>query len=98
MLTATSTAATSARNENGPPEPAPREATSFLRVAGSGLRAQLKRGGLGAGVKLGVLAALSGFIVAGLFEWNFGDEELLYTLYVLVGLAFAARAWDSGEA
>lgn len=72
--------------------------TSFLRVAGSGLRAQLKRGGLGAGVKLGVLAALSGFIVAGLFEWNFGDEELLYTLYVFVGLAFAARAWDGGEA
>jgi len=37
---------------------------------------------------------LAGFIVAGLFEWNFGDEELLYGLYTLVGLAWAARRWD----
>jgi O-antigen ligase len=70
---------------------------SLVRVAGGGLRAQLRRGGLGAGVRLGVLAGLAGFIVAGLFEWNFGDEELLYGLYTLVGLAWAARAWDREE-
>jgi O-antigen ligase len=70
---------------------------SFLRVAGGGLRGQLRGGGLGAGVRLGVFAGLAGFIVAGLFEWNFGDEELLYGLYTLVGLAWAARAWDRGE-
>jgi hypothetical protein len=29
--------------------------------------------------------------VAGVFEWNFGDEELLYPLYTLVGLAWAAH-------
>ena len=33
------------------------------------------------------------FLVAGLFEWNFGDEELLYTLYLLAGLAWAARGF-----
>ena len=31
------------------------------------------------------------------FEWNFGDEELLYHLYTLVGLAWAARSWDAGR-
>jgi len=39
-------------------------------------------------------AALVGFLVAGLFEWNFGDEELLYMLYTLIGLAWAARNWS----
>jgi hypothetical protein len=29
--------------------------------------------------------------VAGLAEWNFGDEELLYPLFFMVGLAWAAR-------
>lgn len=67
---------------------------SLVRSAASGLRAQLPRGGVGAGVRLGVTAALAGFMVAGFFEWNFGDEELLHQLYVLVGLAWAARSWD----
>jgi len=67
---------------------------SLLRTAwGGGLR---NRSGLGAGVRLGVTAALVGFLVAGLFEWNFGDEELLYHLYTLVGIAWASRGW-SGE-
>jgi len=67
---------------------------SFVRAAVSGLRPQLKRRGFAAGLRVGVLAMLAGFIVAGLFEWNFGDEELLYGLYTLVGLAWAARRWD----
>jgi O-antigen ligase len=70
---------------------------SFLRAAAAGMRAQLRRRGLAAGVRLGVLAALAGFLAAGLFEWNFGDEELLYPLYMLVGLAWAARRWDHDE-
>jgi O-antigen ligase len=66
--------------------------------AWEGLGRQLDRGGLAAGVRLGMLGALAGFLVAGLFEWNFGDEELLYPLFTLAGLAWAARAWDaSGE-
>ena len=49
-------------------------------------------------MKLGVTAALAGFLVAGFFEWNFGDEELLYPLFTLVGLAWAAGGWEDGEA
>ena len=45
-------------------------------------------------MRLGVTAALVGFLVAGCFEWNFGDEELLYHLYTLVGIAWASRAWE----
>ena len=77
---------------------------SLLRTAwgalGSvrGLAARVRAGGLGAGVRLGVTAALAGFLVAGLFEWNFGDEELLYNLYTLVGLAFASRLWQESAA
>jgi O-antigen ligase len=67
---------------------------SLVRAATRGLRSQLARGGLAAGLRLGVTAALAGFLVAGFFEWNFGDEELLHLLYVLVGLAWAARPWD----
>ena len=50
---------------------------------------------LAAAVPLGVTAALVGFLVAGAFEWNFGDEELLYHLYALVGFAWAAGQWDA---
>ncbi len=50
--------------------------------------------GLAAAVRLGVTALLAGFLVNGLFEWNFGDEELLYPLFTLAGLAWAARRWD----
>jgi O-antigen ligase len=67
---------------------------SLFRAAGSGLASMLRSPGLAAGVRLGVLGALSGFLVAGLFEWNFGDEELLYLLYVMVGLAWSARGWE----
>jgi len=73
---------------------------SLFRTASSGLRAMLRAPDLAAGLRLGVTGALAGFLVAGLFEWNFGDEELLYLLYVLVGTAWAARRWNaapSGE-
>jgi O-antigen ligase len=63
-----------------------------------GLAARLRAGGPGAGLRLGVTAALVGFLVAGVFEWNFGDEELLYHLYTLVGLAWASRAWQRSGA
>jgi O-antigen ligase len=47
----------------------------------------------GAAISLGVTAALVGFLVSGLMEWNLGDEELIDLLYALVGIAFAAAAW-----
>lgn len=71
---------------------------SLVTAAVAGLKAMLKRRGLAAGLKLGVTAALAGFLVAGFFEWNFGDEELLYPLFTLVGLAWAAGRWDEPEA
>jgi O-antigen ligase len=68
--------------------------TSLVIAATRGLRSQLARGGVAAGVRLGVVACLAGFLAAGMFEWNFGDEELLHQLYTLVGIAWAARLWD----
>ena len=77
---------------------------SLLRTAwgtlgvGRGLAARVRAGGLATGLPLGVTAGLVGFLVAGLFEWNFGDEELLYQLYTLVGLAWAARLGQESQA
>src|SRR5207249_257969 len=67
--------------------------TGLFRCTLVGLRWMLRERSLAAGLRLGVAGALVGFLVAGLFEWNFGDEELLYLLYTLVGLAWAARGW-----
>ena len=72
----------------------------LYRTASGGLRAALRRGpppddgdGLGTALRLAGVAALSGFLVSGLFEWNFGDEELLDLLFTLIGMACAAAAW-----
>ncbi|MEO5618758.1 MAG: O-antigen ligase family protein [Candidatus Eisenbacteria bacterium] len=71
---------------------------SLARTAGAGLRARLRRGGLSGAVSLGALGALAAFVVAGLFEWNLGDEEVLHPLYALIGLAWAARSWGEEPA
>jgi O-antigen ligase len=42
------------------------------------------------GTALGALGAFAGFHVAGLFEWNFGDAEVVALLWITVGLALAA--------
>ena len=65
----------------------------FVCAAGGGAAAA---GGSGAALRLGVTALLVGFLVTGLFEWNFGDEELLYPLFTLAGMAWAARDWGGG--
>jgi O-antigen ligase len=70
---------------------------SLFAAAGRGLRRTIAGGGLAAGLRAGVVAMLAGFLVAGLFEWNLGDEELLYPLYALVGIAWAARGWNDGR-
>ena len=69
---------------------------SLFRLAGP-IRS-LRLGGLAAGVRLGVTGALAGFLVAGLFEWNFGDEELLDLLFTLVGIAWATHGWPGPDA
>lgn len=47
---------------------------------------------------LGGLAAFTGFLVEGLFEWNFGDAEVVTLLYALTGIALAAPLWRDGGA
>ncbi len=62
------------------------------------LRARVRSGGLGAALALGATGALVAFAIAGLFEWNLGDEEVLHPLYALIGLAWAARRWSDAPA
>jgi len=66
----------------------------LARSAAGGLRASLRAPPAGDGfdlaLRLGVAAGLAGFILAGFFEWNLGDEELVDLLAVLVGMALAA--------
>jgi len=66
---------------------------SLARTAARDLRSRLRAGGLDGALALGALGALTAFAVAGLFEWNLGDEEVLHPLYALVGLAWASRSW-----
>jgi len=70
----------------------------LYRTAGHRWRAALPRGDLDSALRLAAVAALTGFLVAGLFEWNLGDEELLVFLCVLVGMGYAAgrRAGSMG--
>lgn len=41
-------------------------------------------------LSLGVLALLASFHVNGLFEWNFGDAEIIMVVWALVGMIIAA--------
>ena len=42
-------------------------------------------------VALGGLAVLAGFHVNGLFEWNFGDAEIIMVVWAIVGMTLAAE-------
>jgi putative inorganic carbon (HCO3(-)) transporter len=42
-------------------------------------------------VAAGSLGAMSGFVVNGLFEWNFGDAEVLTIMLIIVGISGAVR-------
>jgi hypothetical protein len=46
---------------------------------------------------VGSLAAVAGFLVGGLTEYNFGDSEVVMVAYTVMALPFvAARAEDDG--
>jgi O-antigen ligase len=47
-------------------------------------------------VAAGSIAAYVGFLVNGLFEWNFGDHEIAVFLWFTVGLALAAQRLATG--
>lgn len=61
---------------------------SLCSVLLRNLQSVSREGFLGA-VCLGALAGFCGFVTAGIFEWNFGDAEVVSMLYCLVGLACA---------
>ncbi len=46
---------------------------------------------------LGGLAVFSGFLVNGLFEWNFGDHEIMVFVWFTVGLVLASAETEHGE-
>ncbi len=45
---------------------------------------------LGGSIALSGLAIMAGFHVNGLFEWNFGDAEIIMVVWAVLGLALAA--------
>ncbi len=70
----------------------------LFRTAGHRWRDPLPRSDLGATLRLAAVASLVAFVVAGLFEWNLGDEELVDFLCVLVGMGYAASQWRGKRA
>jgi O-antigen ligase len=64
---------------------------SFYRMIMGNLRRSLD--GPERAFTVGSLGALTGFIVNGLFEWNFGDAEVVMLLYMVIGVncAFSLR-------
>jgi O-antigen ligase len=45
---------------------------------------------------VGSIGAISGFLVNGLFEWNFADAEVITLVYIIVGSNVAIRAGLAG--
>lgn len=49
-------------------------------------------------IALGALAVFSGFLVNGLFEWNFGDHEIMVFVWFTVGITVSAGGLREGAA
>ncbi|MGE5175854.1 MAG: O-antigen ligase family protein [Hyphomicrobiales bacterium] len=67
--------------------------TGFFRAAGRDWRAPIPPGRFRSVLRAAAVAALTGFLVAGIFEWNLGDEELVDFLCVVIGMGYAASLW-----
>lgn len=65
-----------------------------IRRAGRGAA----KGSFRAALSTGILAAYVGFHVLGLFEYNFGDHEVMVLVWFLTGLAVAAPAAEGAVA
>jgi O-antigen ligase len=46
---------------------------------------------LAGSVTLGAFAVFIGFLLNGLFEWNFGSHQIMVFVWFTVGLAFAMK-------
>lgn len=62
-------------------------------AGGPGLR---HGSGLGPGVRLGATAGAFGFMLAAFFDHPFGDQPLLFLIFAIAGIAWAARGWREG--
>jgi O-antigen ligase len=47
-------------------------------------------------IALGAIAIFIGFQINGLFEWNFGDQEIVVLLWFSLGLVIAVEGWGRG--
>ncbi len=66
--------------------------TAMLVIMGRFLWRTFKRlrdGGVQAATALGAVAVFVAFLVNGLFEWNFGDAEVVTAFWFVIGLAVA---------
>ena len=61
---------------------------AFYARAGALLRACSADGRAERDLVVGCLAAVTGFLVAGLAEYNFGDSEVVMVLWALMALPF----------
>jgi O-antigen ligase len=52
---------------------------------------ELRTDWFGGSLALGGMAVLAGFHINGLFEWNFGDAEIITILWAITGLVLAAE-------
>ncbi len=69
---------------------------SMFRIVGRNLRLDLPPPGRA--LTAGSLGAMTGFIVNGMFDWNFGDAEVLTMMLIIIGLNAAVyREWSTGE-
>lgn len=57
----------------------------------AGIERRLRGDWFGGSLALGALAVQAGFHVNGLFEWNFGDTEIITILWAITGLVIAAE-------
>jgi O-antigen ligase len=63
----------------------------------SAIESRLKDDWFLGSLTLGSLAVLAGFHVNGLFEWNFGDAEIIMVVWTTVGLSVAAERLPRAE-
>ncbi|MCX6136065.1 MAG: O-antigen ligase family protein [Ignavibacteriales bacterium] len=59
---------------------------------------KLSSDSIGSAIALGALAVFCGFLVNGLFEWNFGSHQIMVLVWSSVGLALAAERMSAQEA
>jgi O-antigen ligase len=63
----------------------------YARTLWRSLRSRQQRHWIEAGILLGALGGLAGFLTSGLVHYNWGDSEVVMIFYFIMGLALAVR-------